>query len=47
MTAAAQAGVTLTSLGKFAGDSVKFGGSEAALGDLAEIYRGGFAAAVA
>ena len=47
MTAAAQAGVTLTSLGKFTGDSVKFGGSEAALGDLAEIYRGGFAAAVA
>ncbi len=47
MLAASQAGVSLTSVGKFGGDSVKFGGSEAPLADLSEIFRTSFAAAVA
>lgn len=47
MMAAGQAGVTLTSVGKFGGDSVKFGNSEAPLAELKEIFRSSFAAAVA
>ncbi|MBT8152471.1 phosphoribosylformylglycinamidine synthase subunit PurL [Epibacterium ulvae] len=47
MLAASQAGVTLTSVGKFGGDSVKFGGSEAPLAELSETFRASFAAAVA
>ncbi len=47
MLAAGQAGVPIASVGKFTGDSVKFGGSEAPLAELAEIYRTSFAAAVA
>ncbi|MBY6134318.1 phosphoribosylformylglycinamidine synthase subunit PurL [Nocardioides marinus] len=47
MLAAGQAGVTLTTVGKFGGDSVKFGNSEAPLSELTEIFRSSFAAAVA
>ncbi|MCF6443613.1 phosphoribosylformylglycinamidine synthase subunit PurL [Nereida sp. MMG025] len=47
MTAAGQSGVTLTSVGKFTGDCVKMGGSEAPLSELSEVYRTSFAAAVA
>ncbi|WP_424979851.1 phosphoribosylformylglycinamidine synthase subunit PurL [Leisingera sp. S232] len=47
MMAAGQAGVPLTSVGKFGGDSVKIGGSEAPLAELKEIFRSSFAAAVA
>jgi len=43
MMAAGQAGVTLTSVGRFTGDSVKMGGSEAPLEDLSVIFRGAFA----
>ncbi|MAM61205.1 phosphoribosylformylglycinamidine synthase subunit PurL [Maritimibacter sp. UBA3975] len=44
MTAAGRAGVPIHSVGKFTGDSVKFGTSEAPLADLADIYRTSFAA---
>ncbi|MCE8511722.1 phosphoribosylformylglycinamidine synthase subunit PurL [Ruegeria pomeroyi] len=47
MSAAAQAGVTVTSVGRFTGDTVRIGGSEAPLADLAAIFRSSFAAAVA
>jgi phosphoribosylformylglycinamidine synthase len=43
MMAAGQAGVTITSVGKFTGDAVKFGKSEAPLADLKALYRGSFA----
>ncbi|ATG35776.1 MULTISPECIES: phosphoribosylformylglycinamidine synthase subunit PurL [Phaeobacter] len=47
MMAAGQAGVTVTSVGKFGGDMVKIGGSEAPLAELADVFRSSFAAAVA
>ena len=47
MLAAGQAGITLTTVGRFTGDSVKIGGSEAPLAELQEVFRSGFAAAVA
>ena len=47
MSAAAQAGVTVTMVGKFGGDQVNFGGTSAPLSELAAIYRSSFAAAVA
>jgi phosphoribosylformylglycinamidine synthase len=47
MTAAGQAGLPLTSVGTFTGDTVRFGRSEAPLADLAATYRSAFAAAVA
>jgi phosphoribosylformylglycinamidine synthase len=47
MTAAGAAGVTVHSVGKFGGDTVRFGASEAPLAELAETFRGSFAAAVA
>ncbi|EDZ48398.1 phosphoribosylformylglycinamidine synthase II [Rhodobacterales bacterium Y4I] len=47
MLAAGQAGVTVTTVGKFGGDMVKIGGSEAPLAELKEIFRSSFAAAVA
>ncbi|MBL6425961.1 MAG: phosphoribosylformylglycinamidine synthase subunit PurL [Maritimibacter sp.] len=43
MTEAGKAGVTISSVGKFVGDTVKFGGSEAPLTDLAALYRSSFA----
>ncbi|WIY24941.1 phosphoribosylformylglycinamidine synthase subunit PurL [Parasedimentitalea psychrophila] len=47
MLTAGQAGVTLTTVGHFSGDTVKIGGSEAPLAELSAIYRSSFAAAVA
>jgi len=47
MINAQKAGVSITSVGKFTGDSVKFGGSEASLEELSVIFRSSFAAAVA
>ncbi len=43
MMAAGQARVTLTSVGRFTGDSVKLGHSEAPLEELSAIFRGTFA----
>ncbi|GAA3872123.1 phosphoribosylformylglycinamidine synthase subunit PurL [Celeribacter arenosi] len=43
MIAAAQAGVPISTVGKFGGDSVKFGASEAPLCELSDLYRGTFA----
>ncbi|KIC42629.1 phosphoribosylformylglycinamidine synthase [Ruegeria sp. ANG-R] len=47
MIAAGQAGVPLVSVGRFTGDTVKIGNSEAPLEELTETYRGSFAEAVA
>ncbi len=47
MIAAGQAGVPLVSVGRFTGDAVRIGSSEAPLSELADIFRGSFAAAVA
>ena len=47
MIAAGQEGVTLSTVGKFSGDCVKFGTSEAPLYELSDIYHNAFAAAVA
>ncbi|NOD91374.1 phosphoribosylformylglycinamidine synthase subunit PurL [Ruegeria sp. HKCCD4884] len=47
MIAAGQAGVPLVSVGRFTGDSVKIGGSEAPLAELTDTFRTSFAAAVA
>ncbi len=43
MIAAGTAGVVLETVGKFGGDQVKFGASQAPLADLTAIYRGAFA----
>ncbi len=42
MIEAGKAGVPIASVGRFTGDSVRFGGSEAPLADLSELYRGSF-----
>ena len=47
MIAAGQAGVPLVSVGRFTGDCVRIGGSEAPLADLAATFRTSFAEAVA
>ncbi len=47
MIAAGQAGVPLVSVGRFTGDAVKIGGSEAPLSELADTFRTSFAGAVA
>ena len=47
MTRAAEAGVTLTAVGRFGGAAVKMGASQAPLADLSQLFRGAFAAAVA
>jgi phosphoribosylformylglycinamidine synthase subunit PurL len=47
MVAAGQAGVALSSVGRFTGDQVRFGATCAPLADLAELYRGSFAASFA
>ncbi|WP_299660076.1 phosphoribosylformylglycinamidine synthase subunit PurL [uncultured Ruegeria sp.] len=47
MIAAGQAGVPLISVGRFTGDCVKIGSSEAALEELAATFRSSFAEAVA
>ncbi|RMA41497.1 phosphoribosylformylglycinamidine synthase subunit PurL [Rhodophyticola porphyridii] len=43
MVAAGQAGIPLTTVGRFGGEMVRFGGSEAPLEELATLYRGAFA----
>ncbi|MDJ0827151.1 MAG: phosphoribosylformylglycinamidine synthase subunit PurL [Rhodobacter sp.] len=43
MTAAAQAGIPIASVGSFGGSTVRYGGSEAPLADLATLYRTAFA----
>ncbi|HKL65269.1 MAG TPA: phosphoribosylformylglycinamidine synthase subunit PurL [Roseovarius sp.] len=45
MIAAGRAGVPLTSVGRFTGDSVRMGRTEAPLAELSALYRGAFAAA--
>lgn len=47
MARAGSAGVPIHSVGKFTGETVRFGKSEAPLGDLAAIFRSSFADAVA
>ncbi|WP_170375176.1 phosphoribosylformylglycinamidine synthase subunit PurL [Ruegeria atlantica] len=47
MIAAGQAGVPLVSVGRFTGDVVKVGNSEAPLAELTDTFRDSFAAAVA
>lgn len=42
MVEAQKAGVTLTSVGKFVGDTVKFGASEAPMTELSAIFRSSF-----
>jgi len=44
MAAAAKAGVPVRSVGRFGGDSVRIGGSEAPLAELSEVFRTSFAA---
>jgi len=44
MVAAGKAGVWIESVGRFAGHAVRFGGSEAPLAELSEIYRTSFEA---
>ena len=44
MVAAGKAGVAVASVGKFGGDTVKLGGAEAPLAELAGIYRSSFEA---
>ncbi|WP_136441393.1 phosphoribosylformylglycinamidine synthase subunit PurL [Pacificoceanicola onchidii] len=43
MIAAGQAGVPIATVGRFSGDTVKMGGSEAALSELSSVYRESFA----
>ena len=43
MIAAGQAGVTIETVGRFTGDTVRFGGSDAPLADLADVWTGAFA----
>jgi len=47
IAAAAAAGVPVAAVGRFGGDRVRLGASEAALGALSAVYRAAFAAAVA
>ena len=47
MSAAARAGVVIASVGRFGGDTVRLGQSEAPLGELSALYRASFAAAIA
>ncbi|MEL7177145.1 MAG: phosphoribosylformylglycinamidine synthase subunit PurL [Pseudomonadota bacterium] len=47
MIAAASAGVPIASVGRFTGSSVKIGSCDAPLGELTQIFRTSFAAAVA
>ena len=47
MAAASAAGVPIAMVGKFGGDKMRMGGSEAALASLASIFRSAFEKAVA
>ena len=42
MSAASKAGVTLSSVGKFSGDTIRMGQTEASLAELSALYRGRF-----
>jgi phosphoribosylformylglycinamidine synthase len=42
MIAAGRTGVSIQSVGKFTGDTVKFGTSEAPLSELSALYRNSF-----
>jgi phosphoribosylformylglycinamidine synthase len=44
MIAAGHAGVPLTSVGRFTGDTVRLGKSEAPLAELSALFRGTFGA---
>ena len=44
MGAAAQAGVPITSVGRYGGDTVRIGNAEAPLAELSEVFRSGFGA---
>ncbi len=46
MVAASAAGVTLTSVGKFGGETFSVGGSSAPLAELSALYRGAFEASI-
>ena len=46
MVAAGQAGLPLVSVGRFGGDKVRFGGSEAELSELSALYRSSFQQAI-
>jgi len=46
MVAAGQAGVPIATVGKFGGEIVRFGSSEAPLAELSALYRGAFAEAL-
>jgi phosphoribosylformylglycinamidine synthase len=43
MVAAGRAGVALETVGRFAGETVRIGASEAPLAELSALYRGAFA----
>ena len=43
ITAAAQVGVSIVTVGRFGGDSLRIAGSEAPMAELATLYRSGFA----
>jgi phosphoribosylformylglycinamidine synthase subunit PurL len=47
MMAAGQAGVPIASVGRFTGDALRIGSSEASMAELSDLYRSSFAAAVA
>jgi phosphoribosylformylglycinamidine synthase len=47
MIAAGQEGITIASVGRFTGETVKMGGSEAPLAELSQVFRTSFAASVA
>jgi len=46
MIAAGKAGVSIRTVGKFGGNTIRFGSSEAALDELSSLYRGAFEAAL-
>ncbi len=46
MVAAGRSGVQLSSVGRFGGDTIKIGASQADLSELSALYRGAFAAAL-
>jgi phosphoribosylformylglycinamidine synthase subunit PurL len=47
MMAAGQAGVPIASVGRFTGETLRIGSSEASMAELSDLYRSSFAAAVA
>jgi len=47
MVAAGKTGVPITQVGRFGGNVIRLGASEATLADLSALYRSAFATAVA